>query len=77
MTDSLFFGKDYADLKRFSDELSDPTTRLGRIISPESIRQSSENINRAIMISLVNNGAAVYMGPDREEFLEECAKYRN
>ena len=46
---------DYKELKEFNDELLNENSRLGRIISSENLSQSSENIHRAIIQTIVNN----------------------
>ena len=51
----------YKELKDFNDQLLDENSRLGKIISSESLRQSSENIHRAIVRTIVNNGHGVML----------------
>ena len=53
----------YEELLRFSEMLSDETSVLGKIISVKSIRESSENIQRAIEENLIAHGAAVRLKP--------------
>jgi hypothetical protein len=50
---------DYKKLRAFNDELLDENSCLVKIISRESVRQSSELIREAIIQTIVNNGHGV------------------
>jgi hypothetical protein len=56
---SVYDRADYGLLKAFNDKLLDKNSRLGKIVSKERVRQSSENIQQAIRQTLVNHGHAV------------------
>ena len=63
---TVYDSPDYPELKQFNDRLLDEKSRLGKIISSATIKQSSENIQRAIVRNLIVHGHAVWIGsPDR------------
>jgi hypothetical protein len=49
------------ELMKFNDQLLNGESMIGRIISVENIRRSSENINHAIINAIVNNGHGVLL----------------
>lgn len=59
--ESVYTSPDYGQLKAFNDQLLDENSHLGKIISSESIRRSSENIRNAIVQTIVNNGHGVML----------------
>ncbi len=54
----------YDELDRFNRMLHNPRSRLGKIVSAQSIRESSYNIGGAIIAAIVNTGNGVYIGND-------------
>jgi hypothetical protein len=50
---------EYSEMKALNDKLLDKDSRLGKIISAESLRQSSDQIYEAMVQSIVNNGHGV------------------
>jgi hypothetical protein len=53
---SVLDGPDYKKLSAFNAQLLDEKSRLGRIISSESLRKGSAYIQQAIAQTIVNNG---------------------
>lgn len=49
----------YERLRKFNDGLLNGTSEIGRIISPQSIRQSSKYLEKVYNENMVAHGAAV------------------
>ena len=45
-----------AEMDEFNKQLLDERSSYGRIISSKSIKESSDNIERVITLTIVNNG---------------------
>ena len=53
--------KEYASLYKFNEGLLNSTSKLGKIVSSESIRKSSQHMEDAMIEAMVNSGAAVIL----------------
>jgi hypothetical protein len=53
---SVYERRGYEGRRQFNEQLRDKNSPVGKIVSAESIRRSSANIQMAIIETIVNNG---------------------
>ena len=54
---SVFEQPDYPERKKFNERLKNPRSRIGRIVSTQALRKSSQHIQRVIVENIVAHGA--------------------
>jgi hypothetical protein len=57
----VFEKLDYPERKKFNERLRNPRTRVGRIVSTEALRKSSQHIQRVIAENIVAHGAGAIL----------------